>query len=261
MNKIFLILLISIFVLGGINAGGLTKICIDKDPPSLMNSSLTLTATNNNINLNWIAATDIPDCSGIDYYDIWGSDNGIDFIKIANTSETNYIDVSLSYGKTYYYMIHAFDLAGHNEGEEALSNSFYLSSPTNGPSPGGGSSDISYWKCEEWSECINGTQKRVCEDIFETESNRTETKECFPDFVSSQNNKTIILDKNQESSSSTNFFTGAVTGIGNFAKSGAGALTLSILVLTGLAVVTVLLRKKIGKKLSKEPESESVETF
>lgn len=252
MNKIFLILLMSIFVLGGINAGGLTKICIDKDPPSLMNSSLTLTATNNHINLDWIAATDIPNCSGIDYYDIYKSTNGVNFSLIANTSDITYIDTSLSYGKTYYYMIHVFDLVGHIESEEALSNSLYLSSPTNGPSPsggsGGGSSDISYWQCEEWSECINGTQKRVCEDIFETEPNRTETKECSSDFVSGQNNETISLDENQESSSSTNFFTGAVTGIGNFAKSGAGALTLSVLVFTGLAVVIVLLRKKMEKK-------------
>ena len=89
MGKIFLILLVSIFVLGGMNAAGLAQICIDLDPPSLLNSSLTLTATNNNINLNWIAATDTPDCSGIDRYDIYRGFNGEDLIQVSNTINTN----------------------------------------------------------------------------------------------------------------------------------------------------------------------------
>ncbi len=260
MKRILLTILMGIFL---INLVSSIIICIDKDPPSLMNSSLTLTATNNNINLNWIAATDIPDCSGIDYYDIWGSTNGVNFLLIANTLDTTYTDASLSYGNTYYYMIHVFDLAGHNEGEEALSNSLYLSTPSEPPPSGGGgggSSDISYWQCGKWSECINGTQKRVCEDIFESEPNRTETKECSPNFVSGQNNETISLDENQEGQT-TNFLTGAVTGMGNFVKSGAGALTLSVLVFTGLAVVMVLFKKKNRGKLSKEPESESTKTL
>lgn len=246
MNKIFLILLISIFVLGGINATGLAQICIDLDPPSLLNSSLTLTATNNNINLNWIAATDIPDCSGIDYYEIYKSINGVNFSSIVNTSDTTYTDTSLSYGKTYYYMIHVFDLVGHNEGGEALSNSLYLSSPTNGddngdtPGGGGGGNDDSYWQCGEWGECINGTQERICVDLEKDLPNRSETKECLFDFVpiGQENNESEIELIDQETTGSR--ITGAVI---DFAKSGTGAITLIVIILI-IGIGIIILRKK-----------------
>jgi len=126
----------------------------------------------------------------------------------------------------------------------------------NGYTPSGGSSggDTTYWECGEWSECINETQERVCEDIFGTKLNRTETKTCFPSFIpSGQGNETGDININEEGQT-TNFLTGAVTGIGNFAKSGGGILTLSILVLVGGAVFIVLLKKRFAKKLSGETE-------
>ena len=247
MNKIFLILLVSIFVLGGMNAAGLAQICIDKDPPSLMNSSLTLTATNNNINLDWIAATDIPNCSGIDYYNIWGSTNGVNFSLIVNTSDTTYTDTSLSYGNTYYYMIHVFDLAGHNEGEEALSNSLYLS-PPGGPTPsggGGGGRRSSYWECGEWSVCINGTQTRTCEDVNGLQSDRIETSGCVPEFIPTgqepEENETVTV-----TTTSPGFFatiTGAV--VGALGTGGTIIVSVFVLVLVVLAVlVTISARKK-----------------
>lgn len=243
MDKIFLILLISIFVFGGINAAGLAQICIDLDPPSLLNSSLTLTATNNNINLNWIAATDIPDCSGIDYYEIYGSTNGVNFSPIVNTSDTTYIDTSLSYGNTYYYMIHVFDLAGHNEGEEALSNSLYLSPPS-GPTPsgGGGGGSSSYWECGEWGECINETQERVCEDVSRVQQvDRVETRDCFPEFIpleESEEEETLITEE-----APTGFFatiTGAVVG----ALGTGGTVFAIVFILLAVGVVIIVSRKK-----------------
>ena len=245
MNKIFLILLMSIFVLGGINAAGLAQICIDKDPPSLLNSSLTLTATNNNINLNWIAATDIPDCSGIDYYDIWESTDGINFLSIAHTSDTTYTDASLSYGNTYYYMIDVFDLAGHNEGEEALSNSLYLSPPSVPPPSGGGGggSRTSFWECGEWSECINETQERTCEDINRLQTDRIETKECIPEFVptgqESEENETIT------STTATPGFFAGITGavIGALGTGGTIMVAVFVLILIVGSIVVLKVRK------------------
>lgn len=249
MNKIFLILLVSIFVLGGINAAGLAQICIDKDPPSLMNSSLTLIATNNNINLDWIAATDIPDCSGIDYYDIYRSTNGVNFSSIVSTSDTTYTDTSLSYGNTYYYMIHVFDLAGHNEGEEALSNSLYLSSPS-GPTPsgggGGGGRHTSYWECGEWSECINGTQERTCEDVNEFKSDRVETKECFPEFIPLGEGETPT--ETEETQPIPAGFFATITGavIGAFGTGGSIMVVTFILLLVGLVIlITIKTRKNL----------------
>ncbi|GAI27056.1 unnamed protein product, partial [marine sediment metagenome] len=50
MKTEIIILILSILLITSVSG---MVICVDKDPPSLMNSSLTLTATNNNINLNW----------------------------------------------------------------------------------------------------------------------------------------------------------------------------------------------------------------
>ncbi len=250
MNKIFLILLISIFVLGGINATGLAQICIDLDPPSLLNSSLTLTATNNNINLNWIAATDIPDCSGIDYYDIWESTDGVNFLSIAHTSDTTYTDASLSYGNTYYYMIHVWDLAGHNEGEEALSNSLYLSPPS-GPTPsgGGGGGRSSYWECAEWSECINETQERTCVDIAGISSDRTETRECFPEFIPLGEGETSTETEETESTPA-GFFAGITGGVIGALGTG-GTIVVAVFIILIVIVTGLIIARNYKLRKSK----------
>ncbi len=242
MKRILLTILMGIFL---INLASALIICIDKDPPSLLNSSLTLTATNNNINLNWIAATDIPDCSGIDYYTIWGSTNGIDFLLIVNTSDTTYTDTSLSYGNTYYYMIHVFDLAGHNEGEEALSNSLYLSPPSEPtPSGGGGGRSSSYWECGEWSECINETQTRTCEDISRSRADRVETRDCVPEFIplgEGEEEETLITEEAPAGFFAT--ITGAV--VGALGTGGTIVASVFIIAIVALAIVfSVRGRKK-----------------
>ncbi len=250
-----LLLLLITFIL--INFVLAQSFCVDFDPPSAP-SNLILIVSGNDIQLSWTPATDEPACSGISHYDIYRNS-----VFLTSVNGTNYLDTGLSYG-IYTYTIYPWDLAGH-EGT-GISNSITISaSGENGDNGngngggGGGSSDISYWECGKWSECINKTQERVCEDIFGTKPNRTETRGCFPSFTPfEQGNETENITGMTQT---TNFLTGAVTGIGNFAKSGAGALTLSVLVLTGAAVVTVLLRKKIGKKMFKESEAESAETL
>ena len=245
MDKIFLILLVSIFVLGGMNAAGLAQICIDLDPPSLLNSSLTLTATNDNINLNWIAATDTPDCSGIDYYDIFKRDNGLNFSFLAKTSDTTYTDTTLSYDNTYDYMIHVFDLAGHNEGEEALSNSLFLSSPSvPTPSGGGGGSSSSYWECGEWSACINETQTRICENVNGLRADRVETNECFSEFIPLEEDETPT--ETEETQSIPSGFFAAITGavVGTLGTGGTVAIVVIIIAIVGLVVLFIVRKRE-----------------
>ena len=74
MKKYFLLLLITIFIINFINAEGLTKICIDKTFPSAP-LNLEITNSGTDIILTWSPATDIPKCSGIDYYVILKNGN------------------------------------------------------------------------------------------------------------------------------------------------------------------------------------------
>jgi len=88
--------------------------------------------------------------------------------------------------------------------------------------------DAPYWQCGNWSECIDGIQIRSCEDLEKELQNRSETKECFLEFVplNRKNNESEnILNANQESSAFTNVLTGAVIERAiNFVKSGTGII-------------------------------------
>src|SRR5271157_5763563 len=106
----FIFIISSILTISLISAAG-QEICIDFTPPSAP-SNLILTASGNNIQLSWDAATDTPSCSGIAYYEIFR--NSV-FLTNTNGSITNYLDNNLQYG-TYSYTVYAVDLAGHNEG-------------------------------------------------------------------------------------------------------------------------------------------------
>ena len=247
MDKIFLILLVSIFVLGGMNAAGLAQICIDKDPPSSP-SNLTLIISGNNIELGWDPATDIPECSGISHYDIYRGFNEGNLTFISNTTTTNYIDVGLSPG-TYIYTIYAIDLIGHNEGIGISRGiTFGAVSPTGGGG-GGGASITSFWECGEWSECINGTQERTCEDINEFESDRTEIRSCIPSFVSLEGEEETPTETEETQPTPPGFFatiTGAVTG---FVSTGTGMVSLFfvVLIIAGVGVVIFLRRGSLTK--------------
>ena len=237
MKKIFLIIT-GIFL---ISLASAFSICIDHTPPSA-SSNLVLTASENNIQLTWTAATDEPACSGISHYDIYKNNN-----FLISVGETNYLDSNLIDG-TYIYTVYAFDLAGHNEGV-GISKTITLGggnggTPGGGGGGGGGHDDSSYWQCGGWSKCINGTQTRVCEDLEKNLPNRTETKICFSDFVSldyeaemeTENQETSLK---KESQSFKSFFTGAVTGVTRFAKTGKGSITFVglIVIITGLILV------------------------
>ena len=217
--KIFLSL---IFALGFLfSFVGAQSFCVDFDPPSAP-SNLILTQSNGNILLTWGEATDEPSCSEISHYDIKKSVDGINFNKIGETSNLDYLDADEFPDGTYIYTIYAFDLAGHNEGV-GISKTIVLGGENGdngngGGSSGGGSSSSSYWECGEWSNCINGTQTRICEDIGGNLPNRTETSNCFPDFIllsyetqEEETETTELTEDNQKPKSAFLKITGAVT--------------------------------------------------
>ncbi len=232
-------------------------ICVDKTPPSPP-SNLILTASGNNIQLIWDVAIDIPDCSGISHYDIYRGFNNGNLSLIGTSSDTTYLDTGLSDG-TYTYMIHAWDLAGHQEGN-GVSGEITIGYVDNGVTPssgggggGGGNGDSSYWQCGEWSECVNKTQTRTCIDLDKNLPDRTETKECLYNFISSGSsgtNEEEEEEENLETIDQTNQIskiTGAVTG---FVKTGKGTAAIifvfSILIL-GI-IVMVIQKNKVTKK-------------
>jgi len=104
MEKIILSLIICIFLISIVNA---VPVCIDKTSPSPP-SNLTVSGEVGNIVLTWNAAIDIPECSGIAYYDVYRDD-----IKIGNSNSLNFTDKDISYGTTYSYAVSAVDLVGH----------------------------------------------------------------------------------------------------------------------------------------------------
>ena len=177
MKKIFLIIF-GVFLISLISA---FPICVDKTPPSAP-SNLILTKVSNGIQLTWNPATDVPNCSGIDYYDIYRGFNGESLSLVGNPTSPSFLDNINPQVGTYTYIVHAWDLAGHNEGN-GISNTLTISGPPPSGGGGGGGSRTSFWECGEWSECINETQERTCEDINRLQADRIETKECVPEFI------------------------------------------------------------------------------
>ena len=78
-------------------------ICIDFDPPTAP-SNLAVTSSGTNILLTWGNATDIPACSGIDYYNV--ARNGI--VIAEHITVLTYTDSNVPYG-TYSYSVWAVD--------------------------------------------------------------------------------------------------------------------------------------------------------
>jgi hypothetical protein len=126
--------------------------------------------------------------------------------------------------------------------------------PSSSSSSGGGSSSSSgsgsrgtgycatEWTCSEWSTCSNNIQTRTCSypSNFCTPRNAkpSETQTCI-----SGTGREVIEETNNQPT--TNFLTGFVTGIGNFAKSGLGIGTgIFLVLLIGGSVVFFSVRKK-----------------
>lgn len=228
-TKIFL-LLIPFLLINFVAAQG--EFCVDFDKPKWPESTnLNLSPSGNNIQLTWTAATDIPDCSGISHYDIYR-----DSVFLTSVNEMNYLDKNLPDG-TYTYTIYPWDLAKH-EGV-GISKTITLGGITRS----GGGRSSSYWECGEWSDCINETQARTCEDINRLRADRVETRGCIPEF-------TPIGQEPEENETVTTtppgFFatiTGAV--VGALGTEGTVVVSVFVIAVVALAIVfSVRGRKK-----------------
>ena len=219
------------------------EICIDFDDPSVP-PNLAVTSSGTNIILTWEPATDIPDCSGIDYYDI--SRDGV-WIGTISSDTLTYTDENVPYG-TYSYTVYAVDKVVHNSGD-AIKNDVVLSEPiTSGGgdtivSGGGGSSSRrckENWRCGDWDECENGLQTRTCEDI-----NKCGTKKIKPDLQKAcdiEESDLGILKTEPETQSGFAGITGAVVGV--VGKTGFWVIIIFLVVLIGSAITVKRIRKK-----------------
>lgn len=124
MTKKLLLLIAVLFIIPCAYADD-WPVCIDMLAPEAP-SSLSISDKT----LSWNAADDEPECSGIDYYEVYKDD-----VLLGTTSTTSFIDSDVTDG-TYSYKIIAYDLA-KNKGT-ALIQSLTISAPTTSSSSGGG---------------------------------------------------------------------------------------------------------------------------
>jgi hypothetical protein len=117
-------------------------------------------------------------------------------------------------------------------------------------SSGGGSICTTQWTCSEWSTCsAEGSQTRTCSYPSNFCSpygaKPTEVQDCTP-IVPSGN---ITIEEKPKPTSGTGFLTGAVTGVGNFAKSGIGmGIIAGFLIIGGSVIFFAVKKKKKDKK-------------
>ena len=241
MKKILLAIFLGIFLVSLISS---MPICVDKDPPSAP-SNLAVTSSGTNIILTWNPATDVPECSGIDYYNVARDGNLI----AEHITALTYTNLNVPYG-TYSYSVWAFDKVGHDSGP-AIKNDVVLSAPTSGGGGGGGTrvsgghgadSYVCYeeWQCSTWGGCINERQTRVCTDL---------------NYCGTSDNKPIISrgcsveETIPLTTSSTDFLTGAVTGITDFVLSpGGSVVTVFIVLIIGGAIAVLMINRRGRKK-------------
>ena len=243
-TKIFL-LLFTFLLINFVAAQGF---CVDFDPPSAP-SNLEVSGEVGNILLTWDTATDIPACSGIDYYTVKRNGN---LLEIISTDTLSFIDTDNLEAKSYSYTVYATDKVGHNTGK-SIKNDVVLSKPSDSGTNtrvsrgGGGNSYVCYeeWECSDWSECINEKQTKTCIDIAKcgTPNYKPETSRA----CTGESEKEVEILITTESTPS--FFatiTGAVTG---FAKSGMGIVSLffALLIMAGVGIVIFLRKDSLTK--------------
>ncbi len=242
MKKI--ILFLSVFLLLNVVCAE-QMICVDFDNPSAP-SNLILTKISNGIQLTWNAATDVPVCSGISHYDIYRGFDGGSLILLENSATTSFLDNINPQVGTYTYIVHAWDLAGHNEGN-GVSNSISIGTSGGTPSGGGGrDGGNNIYSCGDWGNCINGIQERICTSgSLQT----TETRTCLANPISTPPEET------QPKQTTTGFLGLTGAAIGNFVKSGEGIATLLVLLTTVVVAIAITSMRK--KKLLNKKDSET----
>jgi hypothetical protein len=117
-------------------------------------ANLVAYASGHKVKLNW----DISTSTGINNYNIYRSNDGVNFTKLTSTTNNYYINSGLSAYTRYYYKVSAFDsldLSYENYGLESIltenvnaipTNRFYVDSASGNDATGIGSSDSPYKK-------------------------------------------------------------------------------------------------------------------
>jgi uncharacterized membrane protein YgcG len=172
-------------------------------------------------------------------------------------------DTSLNFGKSlanavYSWIISCKDASGNVGNSSTNSLTVNYTAPSSSSSSGGGGSSSSggsicttTWTCSEWSECSGNTQSRTCSyglNFCKPQNSKpAETQSCTVPLATG--NTTIT---NQTTTPSTSFLTGAVTGVGNFLKSGLGiGIITGFLIIGGSVIFFAVKRKKKDKKEAK----------
>lgn len=247
--KFIYLLIFSLLLIGFVHAE--KEICIDFDEPSEP-TNLEVTSSGTNIILTWDSATDVPDCSGIETYNIYMDG---DLIATTFSDTLTFTDENVPYG-TYSYSVNAVDKVAHNSGD-AIKNDVVLSELTTDTDNsggttvsggGGGSSYVCYeeWQCSEWSACANEIQTRTCTDTKKCGTTKNKpliSGDCSlgGSGGSSSSGEPLITSSDEEKSFIAGI-TGAVIGA---AKSTIGIV--SIIFALGIVcafVVTRTVRKK-----------------
>lgn len=117
-------------------------------------ANLVAYASGHKVKLNW----DISTSPGINNYNIYRSNDGVNFTKLTSTTNNYYINSGLSANTRYYYKVSAFDsldLSYENYGLESIltenvnaipTNRFYVDSASGNDATGIGSIDSPYKK-------------------------------------------------------------------------------------------------------------------
>ena len=223
------------------------SVCIDRTSPSAP-SNLTVFGNVGNIILTWIAATDEPNCSGIEEYVI--SREGFEIGRVGGEI-LNFTDFNDSLGVgEYSYTVYAVDMVGHNTGSAVINIvSIEGDDKVVNHGGGGGSSGsficVENWICGNWSECVGNRQRRLCEDSSKcgTENYKPKTYESC-EIGEEDFGKTLLVTSSKEDSGDRGFFstiTGAVTG----AAGTAGGIAIGVFILLAFGgFIFIRIRKK-----------------
>ena len=236
MKKIYLFIFLGLLLISFVHAE--KEICIDFDAPVWGEINLEVTASGTDIILTWDAATDVPDCSGIESYNVYiYKDENL--IATTSSDTLTFTHEDVPYG-TYSYSVYAIDKVSHNSGD-AIKNDVVLSEPPTdeGDSSDGGSTKVSggsggssyvcyeEWECDEWSACANDIQTRTCTDIKKCGTTKNKpliSKDCGVEEDNSEG--TLVLSSDEDKS-----FLAGITGAVTETLGTGGTVVVSVLIL------------------------------
>lgn len=214
------------------------SICIDNEPPSAP-GNLSVSGSVGNILVNWAEAEDAPDCSGIAEYVILR--DGVEIGRVSGNVLSFIDNDSLRVG-SYLYYVYAIDLgSGNADGNEGASVVNEISVGDGGVVRSGGSGSftcVSDWVCGDWSECVDGEMRRVCEDKRRCGTDYlrpVESMSCGEEDVEER----FLNMEDEVVAPETGGFVSAVTGavIGGGMGSVAAGIVLLILSIAGLVFI------------------------